>query len=108
MKKIENTKLNLCDKFLKRNGFLSVLIARLIPLFPWDLVNYGSGICGIRYRDYILATFLGTIPGSFTYNLIGSTVGKPLNIVKIIIIFSFIIVIGIATFIAKKYFIKKT
>jgi uncharacterized membrane protein YdjX (TVP38/TMEM64 family) len=99
-------KLRICDKFLKKNGFMAVFIMRLIPLFPWDVVNYGSGICGIRLRDYLSATFIGIIPGSFTYNLIGSTIGKPLNITKIVIIFVIVIVLATITFIVKKKFFK--
>jgi uncharacterized membrane protein YdjX (TVP38/TMEM64 family) len=64
-----------CDRFAGRNGFMTVLIMRLIPVVPWDMVNYLSGLCSIRFRDYLLASLLGTIPASFTYNLIGASVG---------------------------------
>lgn len=51
-----------CDRFAGRNGFLAVLTMRLIPIFPWDAVNYLSGLCGIHFHDYLLASLLGTIP----------------------------------------------
>jgi len=103
---LKNTKLEICDRFVARNGFVTVLIARLIPLFPWELVNYGSGICGIRMRHYILATFLGTIPGSFTYNLIGSSLGQPLDKTKIILIFGLVVMITLFTILYNKYWRK--
>ncbi len=68
-----------CDRFAGRNGFMTVLIMRLIPLIPWDMVNYLSGLCSIRFRDYFLASLIGTIPASFTYNLIGASLGGPVN-----------------------------
>jgi len=64
-----------CDRFAGRNGFAAVLVMRLIPIFPWDMVNYLSGLCSIRFRDYFLASLIGTIPASFTYNLMGASLG---------------------------------
>ncbi len=55
----------------KNNGFVFMMYARLIPLFPFAVVNYLSGIIGIRYRDYSIATFLGMIPGSAVYVYLG-------------------------------------
>lgn len=71
------------DCFLSRNGFVSIVLIRLIPFFSWDLVNVVSGMCGFRFRDYVLATFLGTIPATLTYNLIGASLGKPLDPARI-------------------------
>ncbi len=106
-KMMKGSKLNICDKFISRNGFFSVLIMRLIPIFPWDLVNYGSGLCGIRLRDYIAATFLGIIPGSFVYNLIGSMLGQPIDKFKIALVFIIVIVMSLTLFFYKKVFMKK-
>jgi len=47
---------------LDRNGFKVILFIRLIPLIPWEVVNYVSGLSKIRYRDFILATLLGIFP----------------------------------------------
>ncbi|MCP4482379.1 MAG: TVP38/TMEM64 family protein [bacterium] len=89
-RKMKGTKLDLCDKLISKNGFLAVLIMRLIPIFPWDVVNYSSGLCDIKIRDYLLATLIGTIPGSFTYNLIGASLGKPIDKLRIIFIFTMV------------------
>jgi len=102
-KMIHGTKLNVCDNFLSRNGFFSVLIMRLIPLFPWDMVNYGIGICNVRFRDYFFATLIGIIPASFTYNLIGSSVGEPLSTEKIVLISSLVIILALVTYIFRKH-----
>lgn len=102
-KMIKNTKIEICDRFLSTNGFFSVLIMRLIPIFPWNMVNYGSGLCGIRLRDYLLATFLGIIPGSFAYNLIGDSLGQPINKIRVALIFGIIALMAITAFVYKKY-----
>jgi len=91
-----------CDRFASRNGFMAVLIMRLVPIFPWDLVNYATGLCGIKFRDYFRASLIGTIPASFTYNLIGSSLGQPLDKTKIILIVILVLIIAFTMIIVKR------
>lgn len=44
-------------------GFLSILVFRLVPLVPFDVISYGAGLSQVRYRDFLGATALGIIPG---------------------------------------------
>ena len=90
---MKGNKLEICDKFVSKKGFLFILSVRLIPIFPWDLVNYGAGLCGIRFKHYLFATLIGTIPGSLTYNLIGDSLGKPLDKTRILLIAAVVILI---------------
>ncbi|HUO83822.1 MAG TPA: VTT domain-containing protein, partial [Thermoanaerobaculia bacterium] len=52
---------------LRDEGFMTLLLMRLVPIFPYNVLNYASGLAGLRLRDYLLATFIGTIPGIFIY-----------------------------------------
>ncbi len=61
------------QKKLKENGFISVLIMRLIYL-PYDLVNYGSGILKVKWKDFFFGTFLGTLPGTISFVSFGSSI----------------------------------
>lgn len=49
--------------YFQKNPFLSIFILRIIPLFPFDFVNYASGIFRINFKKYFYATVLGVIPG---------------------------------------------
>lgn len=49
--------------YFRENAFLSIFILRIIPLFPFDFVNYASGIFRINFKKYFYATILGVIPG---------------------------------------------
>lgn len=49
------------------HGFLGTLRLRLIPVVPFNLLNYGAALAGVRRRDYVLATALGIIPGAAVY-----------------------------------------
>lgn len=48
-------------------GFRSLLIARFIPGIPFAVLNYGAGVCGVRFRDYLPATLLGITPPMFVF-----------------------------------------
>ena len=48
-------------------GFKSLLILRLIPVFPFAVLNYGAGVAGVRLRDFVLATTLGLITSNYVF-----------------------------------------
>ncbi|MBI2212113.1 MAG: TVP38/TMEM64 family protein [Acidobacteria bacterium] len=50
------------SRYLERAGFQTMLILRLIPLFPFAVLNYGAGIAGVRARDFFLSTAIGVAP----------------------------------------------
>ena len=58
-----------------KNAFSYLLTLRLIPLFPFFLVNLLSGLTRVRVSTYVLATALGIIPGSFVYTFAGRQLG---------------------------------
>ncbi|RKD21891.1 hypothetical protein BEP19_14650 [Ammoniphilus oxalaticus] len=64
-------RLTLWDQQLEQQGFKAIFLLRLIPLVPFDAVNYGAGLSKVRFRDYALATPFGIIPGAFAYNYLG-------------------------------------
>ncbi len=58
-----------------RNAFSYLLALRLIPVFPFALVNIVPALLGVSLSVYFLATLLGIIPGSFVYILLGDGLG---------------------------------
>lgn len=60
------------DAALADRGFLAVLGARLVPVIPFTLINYGAGLTAVRRRDYALGTAVGIIPGSAAYVALGA------------------------------------
>jgi uncharacterized membrane protein YdjX (TVP38/TMEM64 family) len=57
------------------DAFSYLLVLRLVPLFPFWLVNIVAGAAGMRLRTYVAATFFGMIPGAVVYASIGNGVG---------------------------------
>lgn len=60
----------------QENAFSYLLVLRLIPLFPFFVVNLVPAFLGVRLRTYLLATFLGIIPGTYVYVLVGAGLGS--------------------------------
>jgi len=56
----------------QKNAFNYLLVLRLIPLFPFFLVNLVPAFLGVGLRDYVLATFIGIIPGTFVFAQVGT------------------------------------
>ena len=61
------------DKATRHKGFLIVLLTRLSPLFPFNLLNYAFGLTAVRFRDYLVASWIGMTPAIVLYVSIGST-----------------------------------
>ncbi len=62
------------ESAVAKEGLKIVLLTRLSPLFPFNLLNYAFGISSVSIRDYILGS-VGMIPGTMLYVYIGSLVG---------------------------------
>jgi uncharacterized membrane protein YdjX (TVP38/TMEM64 family) len=55
------------DRGVAERGLAFILFIRLVPLFPPTGINYGAGLTAVRWRDYVLGTALGILPGTFVY-----------------------------------------
>jgi uncharacterized membrane protein YdjX (TVP38/TMEM64 family) len=56
-----------------------LLVLRLIPLFPFWIVNLVPAFLGVPLRTYVLATVVGIIPGSFVFASVGAGIGSVLD-----------------------------
>lgn len=62
------------DRAIGREGGKIVLLLRLSPVFPYNLLNYALGLTRVRFVDYLIAS-VGMIPGIFLYVYTGRIVG---------------------------------
>jgi uncharacterized membrane protein YdjX (TVP38/TMEM64 family) len=63
---------------LHRDGFSYLLAIRLVPAFPFWLVNLGAALSGMRLLPYGAATVIGIIPATFVFASIGDGLGDAL------------------------------
>jgi len=60
------------DRAIEKNGFKAVVLLRLQPVLPFNILNYALGLTSIRLRDYMLASWIGMFPATVLYVYLGS------------------------------------
>lgn len=64
---------------LQEDGFSYLLFVRLMPIFPFWIVNLAAAFFGVRLSHYVLATAIGVLPGTFVYSYFGYGLGTALG-----------------------------
>ncbi len=64
---------------IKANAWSYLLVLRLLPLFPFFLVNVIPAFAGVRLGTFVITTFLGIIPATFVFSLSGAGLGEVLD-----------------------------
>ena len=91
------------DEAIEKHGFKTVLLVRLIPNVAYDIQNYSLGLTKVRFCDYLIATFLAIIPGSFAFAYLGHSLTDFKHMWKIMLAISLIVII----YLTQNYFRKK-
>ena len=60
------------DRAIEKNGFKAVVLLRLQPVLPFNILNYALGLTSVRLRDYMLASWIGMFPATVLYVYLGS------------------------------------
>lgn len=64
------------DEGIARDGAFYLLTLRLVPVFPFFLVNLGMGLTPLRVRTFVWVSLLGMLPGTFVYVNAGAELGS--------------------------------
>lgn len=79
---------------VEKKGFFVVLMLRLIPLVPFDIISYGAGLSKIKFKDFLLGTVIGIVPGVLVFSNLGdkcintSSVGFIMSVILLILLFT--------------------
>lgn len=65
--------LNQVDAYFERHGKSTIIICRLLPFIPFDLVSYGAGLTSIKFWPFFIATGIGQLPATIVYSYVGGT-----------------------------------
>jgi len=92
------------DKLSEKHGALIVAVTRLLPIFPFALLNYGFGLTRVSLKDYVFWSWLGMLPGTILYvagaDAVTKTVeegGIPWGLVLVVVL-----MIGIITLLVRQ------
>lgn len=61
------------DAAVEREGIKVVVLTRLSPLFPYNVQNYAYAMTGIGFRDFVLGSWIGMLPGTVLYVYLGAS-----------------------------------
>src|SRR6202171_2274030 len=64
--------LDAVGRAVESEAFKVVLLTRLSPLFPYNLLNYAFGLSSVPFKTYVLASWIGMLPGTLMYTYLGS------------------------------------
>jgi uncharacterized membrane protein YdjX (TVP38/TMEM64 family) len=67
-----NEKFRKIDNAIGEKGARLIFLLRLSPVIPFNLSNYFYGLTGVKFWPYVLASWLGMMPGTFLYVYIGT------------------------------------
>jgi uncharacterized membrane protein YdjX (TVP38/TMEM64 family) len=71
-----NARFAALDAAVGEQGFKIVLLSRLSPAFPYNMLGYMYGITNVKLRDYVVATWIGMLPGTVLYVYLGALAGS--------------------------------
>ncbi len=67
-----NEKFAAIDEAVGKQGFKIVMLTRLSPIFPFNLLNYAYGLTKVPFKSYFFASWIGMLPGTIMYVYFGS------------------------------------
>jgi uncharacterized membrane protein YdjX (TVP38/TMEM64 family) len=108
VERIVGKRIQRLNNAMLRHGLIGLLALRLIPLVPFNALNFGSGLTRLRWREYIIATMVGILPGTLVYTFFadalvgGSMEASPAATVRVWIAGAMLLVLSLLPFIARR------
>jgi uncharacterized membrane protein YdjX (TVP38/TMEM64 family) len=105
----DRPKFKAIDEAVGKQGFKIVLLTRLSPIFPFNLLNYAYGLTKVRFWQYVVASWLGMLPGTIMFVYFGRAAKSLTEIAagdsqdqlatRIFLLLGLIIAIGVVVFV---------
>jgi phosphatidylserine/phosphatidylglycerophosphate/cardiolipin synthase-like enzyme/uncharacterized membrane protein YdjX (TVP38/TMEM64 family) len=106
IRRLAGSRLNRVSRRLARRSILAVVAVRVVPVAPFTLVNLIAGASHVRFRDYLLGTLVGMLPGIAAMTLLGdrlwSFVTEPSapSLVTLVVVLA--LVVGVLVLLARR------
>ena len=100
----KNEKFQKLDTLTEKNGAIIVAITRLVPIFPFNLLNYGFGLTAVPFRTYVGWSFLCMLPGTILYVVGTDAVATAIEEGRVpwLLVGVVLFIIGLLTVVVKK------
>jgi phospholipase D1/2 len=74
LQRVLGTRVDALEKRIAKRGVIAIALLRKVPIAPFTIVNMAIGALGIRFRDFILGTALGMLPGIAAFAFVSESV----------------------------------
>ncbi len=64
------------DAEIRQGGLFYLFAIRLLPIIPYGIVNFAAGMTSIKFKDYLIGTILGTLPGVLPFVMLGAGINE--------------------------------
>jgi uncharacterized membrane protein YdjX (TVP38/TMEM64 family) len=64
------------DAEIRLGGLFYMFAIRLLPIIPYGLVNFAAGLTSIKFKDYLIGTSIGTLPGVLPFVMMGAGISE--------------------------------
>ncbi len=95
------------DGWIGKNDFQSIVVLRLMPIVPFNLLNYAAGLTSIRPSRYVLGSLIGMIPGTAFSTATASMARDPSSVEFILAGVALVIFVVITTYAGRRYVAKQ-
>jgi uncharacterized membrane protein YdjX (TVP38/TMEM64 family) len=79
VRRLMGRRLTQLSRGLARRGLLAMVTVRLLPIAPFPFVNMAAGVLQVRFRDFVLGTLLGMVPGIVALSIFAGQVRRTLR-----------------------------
>ncbi|MCJ8312880.1 MAG: TVP38/TMEM64 family protein [Saccharospirillaceae bacterium] len=79
IEKKSGPRLNQLQRGVDKEGWRFIAMVRLVPLFPFSILNYALGLTRIRISVYVITSFICMAPGSLAYNYLGHATAQSIS-----------------------------
>ena len=92
------------DEMTERHGSIIVAITRLVPIFPFNLLNYGFGLTKVHFRTYVMWSAVCMLPGTILYVVGSAALLEALAQGKVpwILVVVVVVILGILTVLVRQ------
>jgi uncharacterized membrane protein YdjX (TVP38/TMEM64 family) len=96
------------DELTQNHGEIIVAVTRLIPIFPYTLLNYGFGLTKVSFKIYIFWSWLCMLPGTVLYvvgtdAVVETIINGKIQPAHVVVIVISLVLIGIVTKYARRF-----
>ena len=84
------------DHFMNRYGLSAILIARLLPVVPFDPISYAAGLTAISRARFVISNLIGQLPATFIYAYFGERLrdGLPWHILLLLVLLAGVVLLA--------------